>query len=290
MPTKSKPAGWDVRIASLRRRLASEGNIEGFEKIVATLRASKVNMYDAVAMAVQYYPIRHKDDPNRIMGYELADPRIGDPELRATIQSVLGDEFLQDLPSSTPQVPADEVQDGDAMPTDPPPKPPRQPRPSPPPPVKPPPAPAGPHPGMVDAGLFNRDPRWADLIRQVPIHQTAPERVIVSWVFNNVLNNIEDIDPKSVPCRGAVAMLIFARSGSSGYSELLAMWQKTLPNQQQLKTDPRFNDDGRTQEKLIEDFLEMQGDASTSGFDEASAEGSGAEPSVPTGDSFSSEG
>jgi len=282
MPTTEKPKGWDVRVSSLRKRLQKEHCIEPFEELVSRLLSTGMSQFDAIAIANQYYPVQSKTNASIVGGIELADPRIGDPELRRMASQVIED-------PSQPAAPAD-VEDGDSTPAPPKPEPtettdgdqvpvvpPSQPRPA-----KPLPAPPvkndGSKPSQAvakDDHLFARDPRWKRLIDQVPIHKTAPERVIIAWVFNNVANPIESIDPSSVPCRGALALLIFARSSSNGYSDLLAMWQKTLPTQSQLRADARFNDDGRTQDKLLGDFMESLSDEPTDRFDETGPEGPG---------------
>jgi len=104
-------------------------------------------------------------------------------------------------------------------------------------------------------GPFSQNDAWAKLVSQVEPGRRAPAAVVLDWCFNNVENRPDEIDPVTVPSRGAITMLRASKT-AGGDSQLLTMWAKTLPTGQQVKANSNFGDDGRQQLDMLDEFME----------------------------------
>lgn len=94
----------------------------------------------------------------------------------------------------------------------------------------------------------------AAMALQIPDERRATEVEIVRWVFQNWPVPWDQIDPESVPCRGALSLLCFAKASATNYSTFLTHWAKIMPNKTQMLTSNRFADDERQNFDLLDAF------------------------------------
>lgn len=93
------------------------------------------------------------------------------------------------------------------------------------------------------------------LIAAIGSERHAGEREVAQWVFNNALVPLEALDPVSVPSLGALKLLQWVKTSGANYTEFVrSIWSKMLPNKSQLDLENRFNDDGRKQLQMLDEF------------------------------------
>lgn len=92
------------------------------------------------------------------------------------------------------------------------------------------------------------------LAKSVPADRKASETEVARWVFENQPVAWDDLDPNGIPCRGAIGLLAYAKGGANYGSFIQQVWSKILPSKQQLLRGGGFNDDGRENLALIEQF------------------------------------
>jgi len=94
-----------------------------------------------------------------------------------------------------------------------------------------------------------------ELIDAIGSERQAGEREVAQWVFNNAITPFESLDPLDVPSLGALQLLRWVQTSTTNYTEFIrSIWSKMLPNKSQLDLENRFNDDGRKQFQLLEEF------------------------------------
>lgn len=255
----------NVRLGLFNARVGAENLIQELYQIIGNLKELGIDDLTATKIACQSFPTRNG-------GLEWQDPRKDNEELASLVAVAYPQGLplykLPPLPKKTSarkkSLPPEQEPQGDettagekqAEPSP-------QSAPLPPKPERPqaPPAPRqAPQKPVArdDSGYpgysLMKDAKWRKLLESVPINRAAPERLIISWAFNNVGNLVDEIKSADVPCRGALILLMHAKATVSGYEELLGLWSRTLPNQAALRADARFNDDGRTQNMLLDQF------------------------------------
>ena len=93
------------------------------------------------------------------------------------------------------------------------------------------------------------------LLSGVNKHKTASVRDVAQWVFENSQTMLDSIAPDDVPSRGALGLLVWVQASPASYAEFIrTIWAKLLPSKGQLESEARFNDDGREQLTMLEEF------------------------------------
>lgn len=106
--------------------------------------------------------------------------------------------------------------------------------------------------------------RWQKIIDQLDPAKGCPPREEIEWVHNNVLTPPEEIEVVNVPSRGAVATLILVQSSAErNWDFTKNIWTLIVPAKGQLEVDSRFNDDGRVQLALLDQFDEQVNNAAS---------------------------
>ena len=94
-----------------------------------------------------------------------------------------------------------------------------------------------------------------EISKAIDPSKKAGVRAVAEWVFQNAFSEADEIAPDLVPSRGALGLLVWVQASPTNYSEFIrTIWAKLLPSKGQLESEARFNDDGREQLKLLEEF------------------------------------
>ena len=95
---------------------------------------------------------------------------------------------------------------------------------------------------------------YTNLRNKIDEGKRANGREVVDWVFNMIGTNPSEIDPLSVPERGAVMLLRHVERSPLAYDSLLELWKALLPSRSTLDVDAKFSDDGHKLLQLLDQF------------------------------------
>ncbi len=129
------------------------------------------------------------------------------------------------------------------------------------------------------AKMKPRDP-WVRIFKLAG-DRKAKHVEIITWVSDNIDRKLYAI--KSVPSPAAATLLKCVRaSGSRGIAVFFKdQWIKAFPTTRALEAEARFNDDGRSIEKLIDDFHADDADRFHFPVLPSGAQGPAGQPVVP---------
>ena len=96
---------------------------------------------------------------------------------------------------------------------------------------------------------------WGNLVEKMDLSKTCSTIHSVQWVYEQAILSPSQIDPASVPSKGALRMLMWVQASDSNYNEFIkSIWSKTIPSKTEIERAGRFSDDGRTQIALLDEF------------------------------------
>jgi len=113
---------------------------------------------------------------------------------------------------------------------------------------------------------------WRELQSAVPLAKQATARAQVEWVHATIGTPVGDIDPNSVPSRGAINLLRFVETTAGGLGSFYEkMWVRLLPSKAEIEAGERFKDDGKSVIDMIDKVAkvakEIEEELDTDGVD-----------------------
>lgn len=99
-----------------------------------------------------------------------------------------------------------------------------------------------------------RDESFMLLTKNVPADKPANQLACIRWAANNLETDWSEIDAAEVPCRYALSLLKWAKSGPREQNDFMQLVQKAIKLEPEGDDCQRYHDDNRKKFKLIDDF------------------------------------
>lgn len=111
------------------------------------------------------------------------------------------------------------------------------------------------HSAEYKVPTFREFPDWQELHDAVELGRTADAYEVARWVADRMATGPSEIDPASVPSRGALVMLFNVQNEPGGYDKFIRdVLTKTMPKQSQIDAAAKSHDDNRPILSRLEAF------------------------------------